>query len=106
LVRIDNDFGDVKVGRQATCCYQRNYGRQVRRVVRPKSGTPTKPQNTQRQRFVAGLSFRKNLSHTAKVYLDGYCIAHQIRDDYGVPLTWDKFAMKIALEAPRLAVLM
>ena len=105
MVRIENDFGDVKVGRQASCCYQRNYGRQIRRVVRSKSGTPSKPQNTQRQRFIAGLAFRKSLSHEAKMYLDGYCIAHQIRDNFGAPLTWDKLAMKIALEAPKVAVL-
>lgn len=105
MVRIINDFGDVKTGRQANCCYQRHYGRQIRRVIRPKSGTPSAHQNTQRQRFIAGLAFRKSLSHDAKVYLDGYCIAHRITDDLGVPLTWDKLAMKICLEAPKVAVL-
>lgn len=105
MVLIINDFGDVKTGRQGSCCYQRNYGRQTRRVIRPKSGTPSVPQNTQRQRFIDGLAFRKGLSHQAKIYLDGYCIAHRLLDGFGVPLTWDKFAMKIALETPKVAVL-
>lgn len=104
MVKIINTNGDIKVGKQGLCCYQRHYGQQIRRMVNPKTGTPSKPQNTQRQRFIAGLAFRKALTREAKIYLDGYCIAHRLVDDFGAPLTWDKFAMKICLEAPRVTV--
>jgi len=105
LVKIINDYGDIKVGAQAGSCYQRHYGIQMRRTISPKTGIESKTQRSQRRRFINGLAFRKALSQQAKMYLDGYCIAHRLVDNLGVSLTWDKLAMKICLEQPRLTLL-
>ena len=105
MVKIINAFGDIKTGKQAGSCYQRHYGQQIRRTISAKGGIETKPQVAQRRRFINALAFRKELSRQEKIYLDGYCIAHRLVDDFGVCLTWDKFAMKICLQQPRLTLL-
>jgi hypothetical protein len=105
MVKITNAAGDVKVGKQGGMCYQRFYGNQVRREVKPKKPLPSPVQNTQRQLFIQGLAFRKALTREEKMYLDGYCLYHRLVDTLGVPLTWDRFAMKICLERPRLTIL-
>lgn len=105
LVKIINDYGDIKTGRQAGSCYQRHYGIQMRRTISPKTGQESRPQASQRRRFINGLAFRKALSQQAKTYLDGYCIAHRLVDSFGVSLTWDKLAMKICLQQPKVALL-
>jgi hypothetical protein len=105
MVKIDNQAGEFKTGKQGEAVYQGFYGRQIRRVLSKKSIPPTKPQTQQRQRFQAGLAWRAGLSHDARIFLDGYCISHRVIDTLGVPLTWDKLALKIALEKPTVAVL-
>ena len=105
MVKIINSLGDVKVGKQGEVVYQRHYGQQMRRTVQPKSGQVSKPQKQQRIRFQQALASRASLSRDARIYLDGYAIAHRIVDSYGIPLTWDKIALKIALEKPRLRLL-
>jgi len=61
-------------------------------------------QNRQRTRFQEALSWRATLSLPARQYLEGYCIHHGIVDNYGIPLSWDKFALKIGLQRPVVAV--
>lgn len=104
MVKIINDTGDIKVGRQGEAVYQRHYGQQMRRLVNPKSGEVSKTQLTQRNRFREALIWRKSLSRSARIYLEGYAIANGIVDGYHIPLTWDKFALKIALEQPRIYI--
>jgi hypothetical protein len=104
MVKITNQSGDIKTGKQGTCCYQRVYGTQVRRLISPKRIAGSKAQSTQRQLFIDGLAFRKSLSRTAKTYLDGYCCHHGLIDTLGIPLTWDKLAMRIALATPRVTI--
>lgn len=105
MVKITNDFGDVKTGRQGEAVFQRHYGQQIRRLVKPKTGEPSKTQLAQRGRFQAALAWRKDLSRAARLYLEGYSIANGIVDSYGIPLTWDRFALKIALEKPQVFII-
>lgn len=104
MVKISNVYGDIKTGKQSGVCYQRHYGQQVRRTISPKTTPSTNPQLFHRQRFQAGLAWRKTLSKHARAYLDGYTIHHSLFDDNGVPLDWSRFALKIALEAPKVAI--
>ena len=105
MVKIINAIGDIKTGRQGEAVYQRHYGQQIRRVVKPKTGEPSKTQLAQRARFQAALAWRKDLSRAARIYLEGYAIANGIVDSYGVSLTWDKFALKIALQQPQVFII-
>lgn len=105
MVKIINTLGDVKIGKQGLAVYQRHYGQQIRRLVSPKSIPATKLQQRQRDRFDQALLWRKGLSTNARHYLQGFAIAHQIVDSYGVPLTWDKFAIQIALTQPLVTIL-
>jgi len=105
MVKIANEYGDVKVGKQGEAVYQRHYGQQMRRQLKPKTGQVSKTQLEQRLRFKQALDWRKSLTRDARRYLEGFAIAHSINDEYGIPLTWDKFALKIALQQPRLILL-
>jgi hypothetical protein len=100
MVKIINEHGDIKTGKQGQAVYQGIYGRQMRRVLKPKSTPPSKAQVKQQTRFQEALSWRATLPREARIFLEGYAIAHGIVDTYRVPLTWDKFALKIALETP------
>jgi hypothetical protein len=105
MVKIVNSFGDIKTGKQGEVVYQRHYGLQVRRLCSPKSTTPSLHQTDQRTRFQQALQWRATLSLPERRFLEGYAIAHRIVDSYGVVLSWDKFANKIALETPKLTIL-
>lgn len=105
MVKVQSTTGDVKRGKQGLAVYQGHYGQEVRRVLSPKSGIPSKPQLRQRLRFQQALAWRATLSREARIYLEGFAYAHGLVDDYGIALTWDKVALKIALEAPRLTIL-
>lgn len=105
MVKIINELGDIKQGKQGEAVYQLHYGQQIRRTVKPKTPEPSQTQLEHRTRFQQALTWRATLSRTARIYLEGYAIAHRIIDSYGVPLTWDKVALKIALETPRLQIL-
>jgi len=104
MVKVTSSTGDIKRGKQSLAVYQGHYGQEVRRVLSPKSGIPSKPQLRQRLRFQQALAWRASLSREARRYLDGFSFSHGLVDDYGIPLTWDKVALKIALEAPRLTI--
>ena len=91
----------MKVGRQGEAVYQRHYGQQIRRTVKPKSGETSTMQARQRTRFQQALAWRATLSLDARRYLEGFAIAHGIVDSYGIALSWDKFALKIALQQPQ-----
>ena len=101
MVKIINQTGDVKIGRQGEAVYQRHYGQQMRRTVKPKTGDTSTMQIRQRTRFQQALAWRATLSLDARRYLEGFAIAHGIVDSYGIPLSWDKFALKIALQQPK-----
>lgn len=105
MVKIANEYGDLKRGKQGEAVYQLHYGQQIRRQLKPKTGQVSKTQLEQRLRFKQALDWRKTLTRDARRYLEGFAIAHSINDDYGIPLTWDKFALKIALQQPRVVLL-
>lgn len=105
MVKITNDFGDIKQGCQDTAIYQLHYGQQIRRVKERKRPPPSQMQTNQRTRFQQAISWRSSLSLTARRYLEGYAISHRVIDSYGIPLSWDKMALKIALEIPKLKIL-
>ena len=105
MVKITNQLGDVKIGKQGEVCYQRHYGQQIRRLVKPKAIPASKLQQRQRDRFAEALLWRKTLSLEARNFLESYSISNRVVDNYGIPLTWDKFALKIALETPSVTIL-
>lgn len=105
MVKITNALGDIKQGKQGEAVYQLHYGQQIRRTVKPKTTQPSQTQLEHRTRFQQALAWRASLSRSARIYLEGYAIAHRIIDSYGVPLTWDKIALKIALQTPRVQLI-
>lgn len=98
MVKIVNPLGDVKIGRQDAVVYQRKYGEQIRRLVKPKGGVVSQAQIDHRNFYRAALDWRKSLSLANRRYLDGYCIANWVVDDHHIPLPWSKFALKIYLQ--------
>ena len=98
MVKITNPLGDVKIGRQGEVVYQRKYGEQMRRMAQPKRAIPSQAQIEHRQLYKAALAWRKSLSRANRIYLDGYCIANWVVDNYKIPLPWSRFALKIYLE--------
>lgn len=105
MVKITNASGDIKTGKQGICCYQGHYGSQIRRLISPKRPQPTSTQVSQRARFLAALAWRKSLTLDDKRYLDGYSLYHRLVDSLGVPLTWDKLAVRFASTTPMVTIL-
>ena len=99
MVKITNPLGDFKVGKQGEAVYQGRYGEQIRRTAAKKRAMPSKRQIEHRALYRAALDWRKALSLPNRRYLDGYCIANWIVDDYKIPLPWSRFALKIYLQA-------
>ncbi len=98
MVKIVNSLGDVKIGRQGEVVYQRKYGEQIRRQASPKRAIASEAQIAHRQLYRDALAWRKQLSLPNRRYLDGYCIANWVIDDYKIPLPWSRFAIKLYLE--------
>ena len=98
MVKIDNTLGDFKRGRQGEAVYQGRYGQQIRRTVQPKRAIPSQKQLDHRLLYRLALAWRKALPLANRRYLDGYCIANWIVDDYKIPLAWHRFALKLYLQ--------
>jgi len=98
MVRIVNPLGDVKIGKQGQVVYQRKYGQQIRRMAQPKRAIASEAQIAHRQLYKAALDWRKQLSRANRRYLEGYCIANGVVDNYHIPLPWSRFALKLYLE--------
>lgn len=100
MVKITNTLGDIKQGKQGEAVFQLHYGQQIRRTLQPKRPNGSKMQLNQRIRFSQAIAWRATLSREARQYLEGFAIAHRIIDSYGLPMTWDKLALKIGLQTP------
>ncbi|KKN21800.1 hypothetical protein LCGC14_0921800 [marine sediment metagenome] len=105
MVKIVNQFGDVKIGKQGEVVYQRKHGEQIRRQVSPKRAIPSQSQLAHRQLYRAALDWRKQLSLANRRYLDGYCISNWIVDSYKLPLAWSRFALKLYLQKVQFVVI-
>ena len=98
MVKIRNVLGEVKKGVQGEAVYQGKYGQQIRRTRQPKRAIASEKQLEHRQLYREALAWRKALSLANRRYLDGYCIANWVVDDYQIPLPWSRFALKLYLE--------
>jgi len=105
MVKIVNTLGEVKRGVQGEAVYQGRYGQQIRRTRQPKRAIPSQKQLEHRQLYREALTWRKALSLPNRRYLDGYCIANWIVDDYKITLPWSRFALKLYLEHIRFAII-
>ncbi len=98
MVKIVNTLGEVKTGVQGEAVYQGRYGQQIRRTRQPKRAIPSQKQLEHRQLYREALTWRKALSLPNRRYLDGYCLANWIVDDYKIALPWSRFALKLYLQ--------
>ncbi len=98
MVKIVNTLGEIKTGVQGAAVYQGSYGQQMRRTRQPKRAIPSQKQLEHRQLYREALTWRKALSLPNRRYLEGYCIANWIVDDYKIPLPWSRFALKLYLQ--------
>lgn len=105
MVLIDNKTGDIKRGKQGEAVYQLHYGKQIRRVRREKTGIMSKAQERRRGLFRQALDWRKGLNRHDRLVVEQYAYQGHFRDSEGVTLTWDRMALKIALEVPLVEVL-
>jgi len=105
MVLINNRAGDIKTGKQGEAVYQGRYGRQIRRLRSEKRGEVSKVQKARRVLFKQGLEWRKGLNRHDRLVLEQYAYQAHFRDEEGIILSWDRMAMKIALEVPTVAVL-
>jgi len=99
MVKILNEFGDIKTGRQGAAVYQRKYGEQIRRLAAPKRAMPSQVQLAHRELYKTALAWRSGLSRANRNYLEGYCISNWIVDSYKIPLPWSRFSLKLYLQA-------
>ncbi len=104
MVLIHNKAGDFKTGKQGGSVYQGRYGRQIRRVVTRKRPPPSKAQLARRELYRQALEWRKNLSQHDTIVLEQIAYHYHYTDSEGIPFTWDKMALKIALEVPTLEI--
>lgn len=104
MVRITSKVGDIKTGKQGEAVYQRHYGRQIRRVRREKGGIVSKTQERRRNLFRQALDWRKDLNRHDRLVIAQYAYEGHFRDSERVTLTWDRMALKIALEVPLVEV--
>jgi len=105
MVLIHNKIGDLKTGRQGDAIYQLRYGRQIRRAAAKKAPMPSKLQLDRRQLYRQALEWRKNLSQHDTIVLEQIAYHYHYTDSEGIPFTWDKMALKIALEVPTLEII-
>lgn len=105
MVLIDNKQGDIKIGTQGDAVYQRHYGRQIRRVRKEKGGEISKAQTQRRLLFRQALEWRAGLDRHARLVIEQFAYQAHYRDTEGITLTWDRMALKIALEVPDVAVI-
>jgi len=98
MVKIVNELGDVKAGKQGQAVYQRRYGQQIRRTLQPKRAISSERQLEHRQLYRDALTWRKSLSLSERRFLEGYAISKRVIDSYGLPLPWHRFALKLYLE--------
>lgn len=98
MVKIINELGEFKTGKQGEAVYQGRYGQQMRRTTHPHWTIYSEKQEQHRQLYRNALAWRKALSLTNRRYLEGYCIANWVVDRYKMPLPWHRFALKIYLE--------
>ena len=101
MVKITNEFGDVKRGVQGDAVYQRHYGNQIRRMRKERKNADTKTQHHQRDRFRAGIDFAKGLTKAQRDFLKSYMAEAGIVSPEGLPTTWYSFAKKIAMTVPK-----
>lgn len=104
MVLITNQQGDIKTGAQGEAVYQGRYGRQVRRTRQPKRGQVSRVQNARRLLFKQALDWRRGLNRHDRLVLHQYAYQAHYTDDHHITLTWDRMAMKIALEVPAVAI--
>ena len=101
MVKITNQFGDVKKGKQHTVVYQDHYGNQMRRMLQDKKDEHTRGQLEQRERFKTGIYFAKSLTKAQKDFIKSYMTEADIRSPDGLPTTWYSFVKKIAMTRPK-----
>lgn len=99
-MRITNDTGDIKRGKQGCNAYQLKDGQQMRRVISRKAGIVSKPQNRQRQLFGLALRFKSSLSLEDKRNLESMAYIYHIRNRDGIVFNWSMLAMKFGLARP------
>ena len=104
MVKIINQFGDVKRGKQHTVVYQGHYGNQMRRMLKDKKDEHTRGQLEQRERFRVGIDFAKGLTKAQKDFIKLYMAEAGIRSPDGLPTTWYTFAKKIAMTRPKVEI--
>ena len=104
MVKITNQFGDVKTGKQHTVVYQGHYGNQTRRMLKDKKDEHTRGQLEQRERFKTGIDFAKNLTKAQRDFIKTYMAEAGIRSPDGLPTTWYTFAKKIAMTRPEVEI--
>lgn len=104
MVLINNKFGDIKKGVQGDAVYQLTHGRQMRRMRSPKGGEVSKVQKQRRVLFQQALDWRASLNRHDRLVIEQAAYHFRHRDSEGVTLTWDRMALKIALEVPTVAV--
>jgi len=98
MVKITNELGEFKTGRQGEAVYQGRFGQQIRRTRQPKRAIVSEKQEQHRQTYRQALDWRKTLSLPNRRYLEGYCISNWVIDRYRMPLPWHRFALKLYLE--------
>ena len=101
MVKIINEFGDVKRGKQHTVVYQGHYGNQTRRMLKDKKDEHTRGQLEQRERFRVGIDFAKSLTKPQRDFIKSYMAEAGIRSPDGLPTTWYSFVKKIAMTRPK-----
>jgi len=105
MVKITNQLGDVKIGKQGEVVYQRKYGEQIRCTAAPKRAIVSEAQEKHRILYRAALAWRKQLSRANRRYLEGYCIANWVVDRYKIPLPWHRFALKLYLQKVQFVII-
>lgn len=105
MVLIRNKTGDIKTGRQGQAVYQTHYGRQMRRTAQPKTPEPSTRQTQRRSLFKQALAWRAALNRHDRLVLEQAAYYYHYTDQAGITLTWDRFALKIALQVPTVELL-
>ena len=104
MVKITNEFGDVKRGVQGDAVYQQHYGKQIRRTHKEHKNADTLTQRHQRDRFRTGIDFAKGLTKAQRDFIKSYMAEAGITSPEGLPTTWYTYAKKIAMTVPEVSM--
>lgn len=98
MVKITNDFGEVKKGRAGGMVYQTLYGRQIRRLAGSSPSTSSPLQDEIKNNFRDAVAWLQSLSPEEITEIKEEWQVAKNQDPEGTPINWWNFGKQKYME--------